>query len=1400
MLISMVIIAVLYLLLMVPSGRAAPIDSALKWYRGRTVLDLRRGKVVPARVDISLRFRRSPSEGELKDIEAIGVQFFRRRGKVLHVGRVYGARVSWDALDDVARHPLVERIESGRRVKVVPLLDISGPQVGARTAWDMGGRPRSLTGKGVKVALFDTGVDLYHPAFWMAGEAVEWYDMDGDRVLTPGVDGVDLDRDGRIGPGEVLRLWKAGVQDLYARYTPSPGFDPETDWLYVDVDGDSIRDAGPDEGFSVEDPVFGEPTFVPDDQDGDGALEVGEHLRRLDVPKVLAFLDKDPQGGLVEREGPDLIHDPGDPENHGTPAAGILVGGFPGNRRWVGIAPGAELLVVHRRDTTPEQYIPWAVDMGADIMVYEFGGWVFEFLDGSSNLEQMIDELAKEGIVQIAATGNLAGPKRKKHCRVEVTGEGVSIRVRVPKGYGIETVYITFLWTSPDSLTVEARTPHGLSFDLVPDGEVRELEGMEVFGNFEVSPRGTSKLDIALKKGEGLETGIWTLRLGSAGMPFRVDGYVADDVTGWVGGAQFVDFVADDGTVTWPGTADEAITVAAYDPSGLRNPEGEINDFSGRGLRIDGRMVVDIAAPGSIVFSTWTKEALGSPGGYGPFEGTSSALPHVAGAAAILLQAVPSLGHKGVKEALCLGAERDEHTGEVPNDIWGWGKLDIPGALKAVGFSGNLPPLFRDVSARWTGDGWEVEAEVEDADGISSVWLHFESSGRVPMAWEGGNLYGAEVDVMDTIWCYITASDRKGAKGFWPAGAPFRKRRLCPPALQEIGQMMGAFCEMLVPGDINGDLLPDLFTCGSLYRNLGQWKLENVLHISRFISSVSWGDYDEDGDPDLYVGSWNRGFLYRNIEGNFEEMAGESGIDTPSGYAAWVDYDGDGSLDLCVAGSSGVLLYRNVGDGKFEEAEHIGMKGLISSISWGDCDGDGDLDLYVGRYGYNSLLYKNVGGNFEEVGKEVGIDVWNGQNAAWVDYDGDGDFDLYVMCPYAPNFLYRNRGDGTFEEVASEVGAELPGYATWIDYDLDGDIDIFGISGRKLLRNEGGKFLRVWNPENLLYGASFADWDGDTAPELLLVEEHRRPSGRIYRAPLRGNCVALRIWKASGARVRLSSGSKVQIRQVVADDGLPLYFGIGEAREADWVEVTWPDGTTQVWGNLRAGRAYILGPEGPLDAFVWPGDVDRNGTVDGGDIIALAEYWGLSGSKRPNPLSTWAGQAAKLWDPPGATYADADGDGRVGTGDLKVILKNWGRAFGTPVSEIGGKEVLSEAYKAASKIPHLEVKREILSALKPEMAELGVPGELDLYAFPNPFRGGTTFRVRAPFRGKGLLRLYDVLGRPVRTLRKGHWPPGEKFLYWDGRDEDGRPVASGVYIVRLKVEDETRTLRVVLMK
>lgn len=1363
-------------------GSEASLGSALKWQLGRRALALRRGKVVPATVEVSVRFRRPPTEDELRNFEDMGVRFFRWRGKVLHVGRIYGADVPWAVLEDLARHPLVERLEAARRVKVVPLLDVSGAQVGAREAWDMGGWPGSLTGKGVRIALFDTGVDLHHPAFWRAGEPVSWVDSDGDGVLTPGVDGIDLDGDGRLTSDEVLRLWKAEVRDPYGRYKVEENFDPYTDWLYLDENGNGRRDSGFRSSGGVL--ILGEPAFVPEDEDGDGVLEAGEPLRPLNTLKVVASLEG-LEGWPVEREGPQLADDPGDPDNHGTPAAGIILGGFPG-RRWVGIAPGAELLVVHREGLVPEQFVPWAVEMGADVMVYEFGGWVFEFLDGSSNLERTIDELARKGIVQLTAAGNLAGPTRKKHCRLRIEEEGRTVRVNVPEEYGIRTIYLTFLWRSPEGLDVEVIAPGGLRFRMVPDGEVREVLGLETFGNVETSPRGTHKFDVALNGEEGLEIGVWSFVLKSEGTPFVVEGYLADDVSDWKGGAQFLDFVTDEGTVAWPGTADEAITVAAYDPSGLRNPKGEINDFSGRGPRIDGRRVVDIAAPGSVVFSTWTKEASGSPGCYGPFEGTSSALPHVAGAAAILLQACPYLGHEGVKEALCKGARSDEHTGKVPNDTWGWGKLHIPGALRAAGFSGNLPPLVHDVRAGWREEGWRVEAEVEDPDGISSVWLYFESrgnSGKVPMAWKGGGIYGAEVDVTDTIWCYIKMLDGRGAEGFWPAGAPLRRRMFPPPAIREVGRM-GGFCKMSFPGDVDGDLLPDLFACGSLYLNTGGWNLERIQQVSSPLSAC-WGDYDGDGDPDLYVS----GSLYRNEGGRLFKLIG-----LPGGRGAWVDYDGDGDLDLCVVRGLRVLLYRNLGDGKFEEAEHIGVGSPINDISWGDYDGDGDFDLCVARLGHVDL-YRNADGGFEEVSREVGVDVRTCQHVTWVDYDGDGDLDLYIMRP-APNLLYRNR-DGTFQEVASEVGVNIPGCAMWMDYDLDGDLDLLGISSRELLRNDGGKFRRVWRSEEPLHGASYADWDGDAVPEIILVG--RRPPGHIYRSPLHGNCVALRIWKASGAKVRLTSGDNLQVRQIVADDGLPLYFGLGEADGAE-VEVTWPDGRTLTWGCLRSGRAYILGPEGPLDTFVWPGDVDGDGEVGGGDIEALAEYWGLSGPQRPHPSPAWAGQPARFWDPEEATYADADGDGKVDKEDLRLVLKNWGRAFGEPAPRLERREVISEAYRVASKVHNPEVRGKMLSVLRPEMAELGIPSELGLHALPNPFRDGTTFRLRLPFGGRGFLRLYNVLGRPVRTLWKGTWRPGEIFLSWDGRDEGGRKVASGVYIARLEVGGEARATKVLLVR
>ncbi len=131
-----------------------------------------------------------------------------------------------------------------------------------------------------------------------------------------------------------------------------------------------------------------------------------------------------------------------------------------------------------------------------------------------------------------------------------------------------------------------------------------------------------------------------------------------------------------------------------------------------------------------------------------------------------------------------------------------------------------------------------------------------------------------------------------------------------------------------------------------------------------------------------------------------------------------------------------------------------------SGAAWGDYDNDGDLDLFVVNIAGSivsekqpralasgNALFRNRGnGTFEDVGAQAGVDsrVY-GMGAQWADYDGDGDLDLYVTC-YGPNILYKNRGDGTFQDVTFSAGvgdSSFSSGAAWSDYDCDGDLDLY---------------------------------------------------------------------------------------------------------------------------------------------------------------------------------------------------------------------------------------------------------------------------------------------------------------------------------------------------------------------
>ena len=232
----------------------------------------------------------------------------------------------------------------------------------------------------------------------------------------------------------------------------------------------------------------------------------------------------------------------------------------------------------------------------------------------------------------------------------------------------------------------------------------------------------------------------------------------------------------------------------------------------------------------------------------------------------------------------------------------------------------------------------------------------------------------------------------------------------------------------------------------------------------------AFADYDGDGDPDiLAAGCDTFTALYRNDRGKFTDVTIEAGLhELESGFGVnLVDYDNDGHLDIYVcrngwSGNAPNVLLRNRGDGTFEDrSEESGLDdpacGFVSV--WADFDRDGFLDVYITNGvindGHTNRLYRNQGdGTFEDVTERAGLTEtrgWETIGAAIGDYDQDGDPDIFVNGRgEAPNRLYRNRGDWTFDDVARDSGVgALPhnGYvAFFLDYNNDALPDILTTS------------------------------------------------------------------------------------------------------------------------------------------------------------------------------------------------------------------------------------------------------------------------------------------------------------------------------------------------------------------
>ena len=461
-----------------------------------------------------------------------------------------------------------------------------------------------------------------------------------------------------------------------------------------------------------------------------------------------------------------------------------------------------------------------------------------------------------------------------------------------------------------------------------------------------------------------------------------------------------------------------------------------------------------------------------------------------------------------------------------------------------------------------------------------------------------------------------------------------------------------------------------------LYRNTGDGRFQDVTTASGLAGltggyghGVAVGDYDNDGRPDLFITRWRSYALYRNLGGGrFQDATAEAGLggdrDWPTS-AAWGDFDNDGDLDLYVChylkwdaekpalceypdrSKPGYMhcdpsafpampdhVFRN-DNGRFVDVTASAgiddRNGRGLGVLVADLDDDGKVDVFVANDLSANFFFRNLGGfRFADEAMEAGLmgsaegGALAGMGIASGDLDGDGRIDLAVTNFFnQATTLYHNHGGGLFSDRSAAAGLatatrQFLGFGlAALDANNDGRLDLVQANGHvtdytpsipyemraQLLLGDGsGRFRDVseqagppWEVPRIGRGLAVGDIDNDGRQDVLIVGQGAPLAlFRNQPAPDAGHFLTLTLEGVAsnrdgvGAKVTLTARGRSQVAirfgggsyQSASDPR--LHFGLGAARRADLVEVRWPSGRRDTYEGLTADKAYRLREADPV--------------------------------------------------------------------------------------------------------------------------------------------------------------------------------------------------------------------------